>query len=247
MNKSLASRAGGRVTWSIAKHGDALALAVADRVEAALKKGLAERDAASLVVPGGRTPTTLFEILRHRDLAWEKIHVTLTDDRWVAPGSAHSNETLVKETLFQDKAAKANFVGLKRDGATPEETLAAVCADIAAMPRPFDAVVLGIGGDGHFASLFPSAEGVEAALDPTGETLVCAITPDPLPDNAPYARISLTARALFDAWDLIIIATGSDKRAVLERAIDGTAAVSALPVRAVMDQTMAPVTIGWSE
>ncbi len=218
----------------------------AGRAEAALREALATRGRASLVVPGGRTPVPAFEALSHATLAWDKVSVTLTDERWTEPGGPDANETLVRDHLMDDHAASLSFVPLRQQGATPAEALPAVEAALAAMPRPFDLVWLGMGTDGHIASLFPHADGVAAALDLDASALACAITPDPLPENAPYPRLSLTRRALLDARAILLMVTGEDKRAMLTRAQDGQEDMVSLPVRAVLDDVTIPVTICWA-
>ncbi|MGF1454774.1 MAG: 6-phosphogluconolactonase [Alphaproteobacteria bacterium] len=233
-------------TWHDAPDRDALAAIVAAHIVAALRAAVAARGSASLVVPGGNTPVPVFERLSTADLAWERVTVTLTDERFVDEADPHSNAALIRRHLLTDKAAAARFVSLKRPGSTPSETLGDVARDLAAVGRPFDVVMLGMGGDGHVASLFPRADGVEAALDPAGPDTVCAIVPDPLPDNAPFARISLTAGALFDARAVILMVTGADKKTVLETATAAKAPPCALPVRAVLEQDRAPLTIFWS-
>ncbi len=232
--------------WRSADDRPALTRQLADHMANLLAEAVLQRGRASLVVPGGRTPAPVFEALAARDLPWASIAVTLSDERWVDAACADSNEHLLRETLLKDRAAGATFVPLKRAGADPNETLDAVAADVAAMPRPFDVVLLGMGADGHFASLFPGGPDLSAALDPAEGTLVRAVTPDPLPDNAPYPRISLTASALFDARSLILLATGEDKRQVLDAAASGAVSQTDRPVRALFTQRRAPLTIFWS-
>ncbi len=234
------------VVWHEAPDRDSLAAAVADHIEAALRAGLAARGEASLVVPGGNTPVPVFKRLAQADLDWAHVTITLTDERWVDEDAAHSNAALVRDHLLQDKAVAARFVTLKREGTGPEDTLPDLARDLESVAKPFDVVMVGMGADGHFASLFPGAAGVEGALDPAAPETVCAIVPDPLPENAPYPRISLTAGALLQAREVYLMATGEDKKTVLKNAEAGASPVSALPIRAVLDQNRAPVTVFWS-
>ncbi|MBS0355903.1 MAG: 6-phosphogluconolactonase [Proteobacteria bacterium] len=205
----------------------ALAAAVAD----ALRSGLAGRGCASLAVSGGRSPIPFLEALSAETLDWSRVVVTLVDERWVAPDSADSNEALVRRHLLLGHAAAARFVPLKTPAPSPEAGVAAALALRAELPQPFDAVVLGMGEDGHTASLFPDAAGLAEALDMTGgSTLTCIHPP-----AAPHARITLTLAGLLDTQRLFLQAGGAKKRAVLERtASQGDPLL--LPIAAVLQQ-----------
>lgn len=206
-----------------------------------LKRALEERNAASLVVSGGSTPKPFFAALRsHTDIAWEKVSVTLADERWVDTDDEDSNEKLVRENLI---AHGMRFTGLKNAAFLPQEGRMETNAVIAALPRPFDVVVLGMGDDGHTASFFPYAPELQTALYPEDKKALCAaITP---PDYAPHLRMTLTLPALLDARRIIIHMTGAKKQEVYAKAAaDG--AIEAMPVRAILRQEQTPVDIYWA-
>lgn len=217
-----------------------LAEHLAKDVAALLRLGIAERGAASLVVSGGSTPKPFFEALKQQSVDWSKVYVTLADDRWVDISHADSNEKLVREHLI---TGGATFVSLKTTDATPhagEETISKV---VAAMPRPFDAVILGMGDDGHTASFFPHAPELQHALYPENDNILSVgLTP---PSYAPHQRMTLTLPALLNARRIIIHITGASKQEVFEKACEH-GAVEDMPVRAVIKQDKTPVEIYWA-
>src|ERR1700728_2514333 len=144
---------------------EALSEALAAEIAASLGHRLRAGRSASLVVAGGRSPVALVEQLSVMALDWSRVWVTLTDERWVRTSSSDSNEHLVREHLLRNGAAKANFVGLKTDSADPDHGAAASWAGIEKVPRPFDQVLLGMGDDGHIASLFPNSPTLALGLD----------------------------------------------------------------------------------
>jgi len=211
------------------------ARALAAAVAANLQDGLRRRGRASLIVPGGRTPIAFLEQLAAQSLGWSEVTVSLSDERLVPANHADSNETLVRRHLAKGAAASARFVSLV--GPDPSSGAQPAIAEraLAAMPRPFDAVVLGMGEDGHTASLFPGAPGTLEALDAARPQQAALIRPD----SAPHARVSLTMRALLDTRVVMILIEGESKRAAIERAAVGDPAQH--PIAAFLQQTAVPV------
>lgn len=212
----------------------ALAAAVADRI----RTGVAERGEASLVVTGGSTPGPFYDALSRADLPWDRVRLTLSDERWVAPDDPESNERLVRARLLQGLAAAARLTPLKTPAASPEAALAAVEPAVAALPRPFAAVILGMGEDGHIASLFPG-DASPAALDAAATALVAAAR-----SPAGVPRLSLTMTALTDADAVYLLVRGEGKRALLKDAAAGLR--PHLPVSALLRQARGPVAIYWA-
>ncbi|MGQ0620675.1 MAG: 6-phosphogluconolactonase [Panacagrimonas sp.] len=216
----------------------AAAQALAADVAGALREGIAERGAASLVISGGKSPVPFFHALREQPLDWSRTWITLADERWVARGSPDSNERLVRQHLITGAALDAHFVSLWTGDDTPIHAIAEVTERLMQMPRPFDAVVLGMGEDGHTASLFPGTDALQAMLDPRWKLHVgVATAPTP-----PTARITLTMRAVMDSRRIFLSIAGAAKRAVYEEARAG-AAPSQLPIAAALRQTQVPVSV----
>lgn len=219
----------------------ALTEALTADIVAALQAGLAAGRGASLVVPGGRTPVPLFERLCTAELDWPNVWVTLTDERWVEGASPASNERLVREHLLRNAAASANFVGLKNDHAEPAGGAAEAWSALADLPRPFDFLLIGMGEDGHVASLFPDSPGLAAALDLSRPPGCVAMTAS----AAPRARLSLNLRALLDARRIAVLIVGESKWATYERARTRGPVVD-MPVRGLLTQQNVPVSVYWS-
>jgi 6-phosphogluconolactonase len=216
---------------------------LADLVVARLEAGIGARGHASLVASGGTTPGPLYDALSKRSLPWDKIAVTLSDERWVPPDDARSNEKLLRDRLLRADAEAARLVPLKTDDATPDEGAPAADAAIAALPRPFDLTLLGMGDDGHTASLFPGNAGLDAALDRDALALV---RPVHAPGIAPVGeRVTLTLRALLDSRLIVVLIRGAEKMAAYRNARAGTDPQTA-PIRAILHQRMAPVQVFWS-
>ncbi len=216
---------------------EALADAAADIVAGAL--GAA--DARAFAGAGGSTPGPVYDRLARRDLEWSRLSVTLTDERWVDPASDESNERLIRERLLVDEAAGAAFVALKGGNGAPQAEAAAAETRIRAI-LPFNAVLLGMGADGHVASLFPGARELEVGLDLDGLRLCVAVDKAGLPPFVP--RISLTARALTQTGLLLVLITGEDKRAVIERI--GAEPAYAPPAATLLRQDRCPVRVLWA-
>jgi 6-phosphogluconolactonase len=222
---------------------DEMVGALAAEIVSCLCAGVAARDAASLVVSGGSTPGALFDSLSALRAPWEKVWITLSDERWIAPDLDGSNEKLVRTRLLRERAASAKLVPLKTADASPQAAETKVDAALAVMPRPFDIMLLGMGEDGHTASLFPHAAGLETAMDTARPELVRAIHADEA--AATGERLSLTLRAILDSRMIVLLIRGDAKLAAYRRAQACTDVLEA-PVRAVLHQTQTPVQVFWS-
>jgi 6-phosphogluconolactonase len=214
---------------------------LADAITTDLRRAVEARGLASLVVSGGRSPVPLFEKLRVEPLEWARVCVGLVDERWVEPNDPGSNERLVRDNLLKDAAAAARFAGLKNAAPSPDLGAVSAWETYARVPRPFDVTVLGMGDDGHTASLFPASPNLKSALNPTA-IAGCVGMWSPTP---PQARISLNLSALLDSRRVILFIVGEEKWRTYLRASEPGPAED-MPVRAVLRQGKTPVEVVWS-
>lgn len=191
---------------------DMMAMEVATRLAQDLAQSLHSRDRVVLAVPGGTTPGPIFDALSAVDLAWDRVSVVLTDERWVPEDHPNSNAALIKTRLLVNRAMAARYLPLYAPAPIPEDVLAELEAGIVA-ELPVDVVLLGMGADMHTASLFPDADGLAQALDAQAPILVPIRRAD-LPD----VRLTLSARVLDGAMHKHILIKGQDKRDALEKA-----------------------------
>ena len=195
-----------------------------------ISEELASKPHASLVVPGGRTAMSVLPFLAKQNLPWGRIAITMSDERWVNSTHPDSNKQLIQKTLLNNGADGATFTDLKTNAAHPQQALSDVHERLSVITRPFSVVFLGIGEDGHFASIFPQTEILQTSL--------CVLAVD-RPD---HARMSLTPSALLDSQAIVLVATGAKKVEVLNKARTIGSTLQ-YPIRHILHQTQTPVTI----
>lgn len=213
--------------------------AAAEKIAAAMKRRLDAQKSASLVVSGGTSPIDCFAALSETDLDWQRVEVLASDERWVPANHEDSNEKLIREGLLTGKAASASFIPFFSPGMSPADRCRELDEDIRFIAFPFACSLLGMGADGHFASLFPDADNLDAGLDPESTTLCIPVTTA----SSPYARISLTLSALARSDEIVLLFFGDDKRRVFEDAVNGN---ETYPVRRLLMQKHAPVNSYWA-
>ena len=206
------------------------AVALADAVAKHLSERLLIAPRASLVVSGGSTPLPFFEALREKPLDWARIDVLLADERWVSEDDNDSNTRLVRESLLQGPASEARYLSLKQPGDTPADGLAAAETALEELHLPLDVLILGMGNDGHTASLFPDAPELDQALDTESTAIVAPMTPP----SQPQKRITLTLRALSRAGFTALHLKGDDKLKTLQGACSDIENIREMPIRAFL-------------
>ncbi len=207
-----------------------------DRLSEIIRK----RRKASLALAGGTTPGPLYDALSNALLPWEKVSITLTDERWVSPEDPASNEYLIRDLLMKRRAAGATFVPLKTNHA--KASGGAGIAEKRITPiMPFDICLIGMGPDGHIASLIPGAEGYAAASDPNTPKKLAGIHA-PGAAGAPE-RMTLTVPGLLSSRRIVVLFMGQDKLNVYNEAKAGE---GSSPLRELLAQKKVPVHAFWA-
>lgn len=204
-----------------------------------LRDGIEENGRASLVVSGGRTPAELFNALSKANLEWDKIDISLADERWVDNTDDASNEKMLRAKLLINNAANANFVALKTQHSDAQDAVLTCTDNIQKMRTPFDVLILGMGEDGHTASLFPCSEQITQGLDLESGNTVIAVQPT----TAPNQRMSLTLPALLNSCQIFLHLTGESKKEVLNTVLSDDDAL-VMPIRAIINN--ADVELLWA-
>lgn len=211
-----------------------LAINLANTLAGDLENALFHNETVSFAVPGGTSPGPVFDVLCASDLEWDRVHVMLTDERWVPEDHERSNTRLIRGRLLTNRAAQARFLPFYAPAAHPDDVLAEVTAPL--VPElPLSVVLLGMGNDMHTASLFPGAPGLEAALAADAPILVAQEPP-----TQTEIRVSLSAPVLNGALSKHLLIMGDEKRTALERAV--TLPPDEAPVNAVLSEA----TIHWA-
>lgn len=184
---------------------------------------------ATLVVSGGSTPKNLLRALSNIQFSWEKVRVTLVDERWVEPSNANSNQKLVEDYLLQNYASKASFIPLKNNAMTAKAAQVSLEVALHGLSHELDVVVLGMGEDAHTASFFPHSHELEFALNT--HDLCCATTTI----VEPKERMTLSRSFLLTAKNLILHIEGKAKKEVFQKAVTSDDTLN-MPIISMMEQ-----------
>jgi 6-phosphogluconolactonase len=215
--------------------------ALADKVAALLTVALESKGKASIAVSGGSTPKGFFQALSKKNLAWQDITITLADERWVDIDSSDSNTKLVHEYLMQNEAVKAKFFYLKQGEIINDETLTDLNLAANQQLLPLDVLILGMGEDGHTASLFPCSDEITQCLAKDSQALL-KVTPK----TAPHQRISFSFAALAQSKNTFLHISGISKKQVLAKAIAGQVSKE-MPIRAFLQAPNINTQVYWAK
>jgi 6-phosphogluconolactonase len=213
--------------------------AAAELMEQSIQRSLETQEDCSIVVSGGSTPGPCFDKLSMKSLDWSRVTVIPSDERWVPPNHPDSNERLIRERLLVNEASAGQVLPLFRTGVEASEAPALVRQDLAERTMPASCALLGMGEDGHFASLFPDFSRLQHALDPDNDEPCLVVSTA----SSPHLRISLSLAFLLRSRVLILLISGAAKRRVLDAAAAGN---TAYPIESLIRQAGVPLTVVWS-
>lgn len=227
--------------WWEYDDAEEMAGAVAGDIGFIVESAIDARSECLLAFPGGSTPTPIYEKLAQKQLPWKRVTIIPGDDRLVPVDSELSNIRAIAKAMLPT-GARVYPIAIEAE----DYTMAGHAADarLRDLKWPPDLVWLGMGLDGHTASLFEGPD-LENAMDAPKARLAMGIMPDPMPEDAPVPRISLTRAAILSARTIIITIRGEEKKALLEQAIaDGQS--SKLPIGRVLAEAEFPIDIHWA-
>ena len=227
--------------WWEYDDAEEMADAVAGDVGFIVESALDARGSCLLALPGGKTPKPIFAKLAEASLPWKRVTIIPTDDRLVPMDSEQSNVRAIAQAFLR---AGARVVPIATE--IPDHKLAGNSADarLQDLPWPPDLCWLGMGDDGHVASIFAGPD-MQDALDAPKARRAVGVLPDPMPSDAPVARVTLTRASILASRTILITITGQKKRELLEGAIaDGQS--SKLPIGRVLAEAEQPIDIHWA-
>ena len=227
--------------WHQFENRDDMVASLKSAVSVRLREATASGRRACWAVSGGSTPAPLFKAMQDEPLAWQNIDVALVDERWVPFDHPRSNEAFVTGALKNGAAASVQIIGMKSDDITAVQAVETVNKRYSTLAQPFDSVLLGVGGDGHTASLFPAAEGLDAAFDASADTCVALTAVRSEVTGDEVERMSLSANAIARSPHVAVMITGAAKKQVLEAALQPN---SGLPVGRL--HKMKPFDVYWA-
>ncbi len=235
------------ITKYICSDREELYQSVANKCASQLEQAISNHGDASIIVPGGTTPAPVFELLSSMSLDWKNITITPSDERWIDVSHSQSNENLIMKSLKINKAQVARLVGLKSAAETNIEGELETEQALQNLTFPTAVTVLGMGLDGHVASLFPNCPQIDDALDLAQIKMAMAINAEGCDVAGEYTqRISLTMATLLNSQLIIILITGNDKLDVIRKA--GKENVKpVIPVSVLLAQKLTPVEIYWAK
>lgn len=217
--------------------------ALADALEAGVREAHAMGRRARIALSGGSSPEPAYRAFAAKDLNWSQVDIALVDDRWVDVDQPGSNQAMIERAFAA--ADGVTIFGMKLPTESPKQAEAELDVVYRAL-RPFDAIVLGMGPDGHTASWFPASPDLAACLDPTGSATVLGIDASLAPVAAPYSeRMTMTLPVVSEAQQILILLFGADKKQILQQALD--APVTHAPIKAAIEATGTRCVALWAD
>ena len=213
--------------------------AAAQHISSAIGASLVDTAETAIIVTGGSSPVNCYELLADKALPWHNVHVLISDDRCVPVDHEASNEGMIRRSLLTKHAANANLIPIYKQDLLPEDQCRVLSEQMDSLPLPFSISLLGMGVDGHFASLFPDFSQLENGLDEGGEDRCLPVQTA----ASSYQRISLTMATMIQSREILLLFFGDEKREIYERAKRPD---SNFPVSRLLQQEQTPVRAFWA-
>lgn len=208
-----------------------------------LENNLNEKNVANFFVSGGSTPEPLYRSLSSTTLPWERINVAMVDERWVEPNHPRSNEAFINRTLLINHAKSAPFLSMKRNTPTPEDALDQLNKAYSDIGKP-NITILGMGDDGHTASLFPNAKGLNHAMETSD--ICCAIEAHKSKVTGEETkRVSISLQTILNSDIVYLLISGESKLEAYNKALAESDQML-MPVASILKQTSTPVHVYWA-
>lgn len=218
---------------------DRLDASLSDEISTLLALAVEARGAATLVVSGGNTPKAMLEALSRKEIQWSNVTVLLADERWVATDDERSNERMVQRSLMQNEAEKATFIGYYSSAVDASFAPIQLEGKLHVLDNPIDVLLLGMGEDGHTASLFPCADNIDELLSPTGLMKTAFVRPKTAADD----RITLSFPVLTKARHVFLHFKGDLKKEIFQKIVSGNLSV---PLGRVFDASSGKIGLYWA-
>ncbi|RJE75880.1 6-phosphogluconolactonase [Pseudoalteromonas sp. MSK9-3] len=216
--------------------------ALASLLETGITSGIKQDGKALVMVSGGSSPAPAYKYLSDLPLEWDKVSIAMVDERWVEPNHAKSNEAFIHETLLQNKAAGTHFTTMKNVASSAIDGHAHCEEAYNALKIP-DVTILGMGPDGHTASLFPNAQGLEHGLKTSN--IVCPINAiESEVTGSITERMSLSLHGITRSKEVVLLISGEEKRAMYEQAKTHGSEFD-IPLRAVLNHPDITLSVFW--
>jgi 6-phosphogluconolactonase len=232
--------------WLSIPSGSGAARAVADALLPPVRSALLRHGSALVALAGGRTPADIYTAMAAREIDWPHVTIVPTDERFVAVGHADCNESMLRRCFARDDGRVPRMLGLRGTASTLATAVSDAAAWLDAEARPFDLTVLGVGADGHIASLFPGAAELAAAMAPDAAASVMPMHPTPAAPPPAVPRLTLSLRRLLQSRQLVLLFGGSGKRRVVEAAMRDPDPAR-LPVGALFQRGAPPLQVIYLE
>jgi 6-phosphogluconolactonase len=230
------------IEWWDYDDADEMANAVAGDIGFVIESALDARGAAVIALAGGKTPLPIYEKLARAKIDWKRVTIVPGDERLVPLGDPLSNVTAIGKTFIPKGARVIPLVSAK----APDYKAAGRAADaiLQDLHWPLDLCLLGVGGDGHAASIFPGPD-YDEALNGPRERRALGVMPDPMPAEAAVPRVTLSRAAIVASRSVLIAVTGQAKRDVIEAAVSEGVS-SPYPVGRILADIELPIDIHWA-